>query len=353
MVHASESIVLEALGGHHFGIETTTEIEDGAAGSVEVETPLLVLAKAGSIGATSTGAGRAGPVTVRADRVHISGGSEIASDARGTGDAGPVRLRVADRLVVDGVEDERPSGVFSRTFGPARGASVAIDARRVELRNGGTIAASSTGTGDAGDVTVAVTDDLLAHAGVISTSAPLANGGNITLRAGDRIELHGSRVAADVGSGRGGNVLLAPTTLLLLDGSAITAQAGSGQGGAIRIVADAVVQALDATVSASAGAAGIDGTVTFETPGLDYTAPLQALPAEFVDAVTLLHARCAERHGARASFVVDLAAEPKPGPERLLPVAIRDPGDDPESGPVVLVLEPAGEEGAWRARCDG
>jgi hypothetical protein len=354
VVHASESIVIDALdGGPHLGIETTTELSHGNAGSVEVDTPLLVLARGAGIGATTRGAGRAGSVTVRADRVHISGGSEIVSDAVGTGDAGPVWLDVGEALVVEGEGIAGPSGVFSRTAGPGRGAFVGIRAGSVDLRGGGAIAASSAGTGDAGDVDIQVANDLMADHGVVSTSAPFANGGNITVRAGDRIELHASRIAADVGDGRGGNVMVAPSKLLLLDASSITARAGAGRGGAIRIVADVVIQAQDAVVSASAGAAGIDGIVTIETPGYDFTTSLQALPAEFVDAVTLLHARCAERHGAHASFVVGAGPRGPMRPDELLPVAVREVTEDGRDERLVVLLQPTDEEGVWQGRCGG
>ncbi len=355
VVRASRSVTMSLEEGRFLSIASSALASTGNGGSVLVETPLLELHGGAGIGATSTGAGEAGRVTVRAGRIHLSDGSEIASDALGSGRAGLVRLEVADTLVIEGANAAGPSGIATRSSGPGAGGSIEIAAGTLALRDGAAVSASSTGTGNAGDVAIDVAGSLVADGGAITTSAPQADGGNITLRVGDRAELRESRIAADVTGGQGGNIV-AEAASLILDGSRITAEAGSGQGGTIRIIADVVIRSWDSVVSAAAGTSGVSGTVRIETPEREVTKSLEAMPIEFVDAVTLLHERCAARRGATASFVVS-QVEPSPATSGdLLPVALADRGGPvAEAGRVALVVEP-GNPGApptWRIACGG
>jgi len=350
-VRASDRIELVSDRPRRSAIDTGTNQFGGNAGSVWVEAPRIVL-RGSSIVARSEDAGEAGGVTVRGGTVELAEGAVIASDAGGTGSAGPVRVEASELLRVSGRFEEDVSSISSRTTGPAPGATVAVQAARLELADGGEISAESRGGGDAGSVSVAVGGELVARGGAVTTSAPAANGGDITVQAGERVDLVSSRIAADVGSGVGGNVTVAAPAVLLREASAITANAGDGQGGMVRIIADVVIQSVDSVVSASAGAQGVAGTVTIETPGYDFTSSLQALSSEFVDAVSLLAAHCAERRRARASFVVAGGrARPSPvaGP---IPVAVAEPGAGPAPERIALVMEHEGHEG-WRTRCDG
>jgi len=290
---------------------------------------------------------------VRAGSLRVTGGSEISSDALGSGPAGPVRVQAKDALVVEGSGNSGPSGITTRSAGVAPGGSIEIAAGNVQLRDGATISASSTGTGNAGDVTIDVAGRFVATDASVSTSAPQADGGNITLRVGGRAELRGSHIAADVTGGSGGNIL-AQAASLILDRSGITAEAGSGHGGAIRIVAEVVIRSQDSVVSAAAGASGISGSVRIETPERDVTRALDTMPVEFVDAVALLHTRCAAQRGATASFVVAEAAPSAAPSGDLLPVAVVDHGETSVER-VALVLEPglADEAPAWRIACGG
>lgn len=352
VVRASRSVALDGLGGAaRPNIASSTSGSSGSGGAVLVETPALELRGGAGIGASSTGEGDAGSVTIRAGRVLIAGGSEVASDSLGTGRSGVVRVEARDVLAVQGSGAAGPSGIATRSAGPAKGGSIEIAAGTLDLSDSGSVSASSAGSGDAGDIAIRVAGRFTSNGGSITTSAPQADGGNISLEVGDRVELRSGRISADVTGGRGGNIFV-QAAAVILDASGITAEAGAGQGGAIRIIADVVLQSQDSVVSAAAGASGVSGTVRIETPERDVTKALEAMPVEFVDAVTLLHERCAARRGAKASFVVADAAPPIASD--LLPVSV---ADHPEARAtrVALVVEPSASDSsrAWHISCGG
>jgi len=352
IVRASRGVFLDGSNGSpSANIASATAGSTGAGGAVLVEAPVLELRGGAGIRASSDGPGSAGSVTVRAGRVLVAGGSEIASDAFGTGRSGVVRVEARDALAVQGSGAAGPSEIATRSAGPAAGGSIEIAAGTLDLGDSGAVSASSTGSGNAGDISIRVAGRFTSNGGSVTTSAPQADGGNIAIEVGDRVELRSGRISADVTGGRGGNIFV-QAAAIILDASGITAEAGAGQGGTIRIIADVVLQSQDSVVSAAAGATGVAGTVRIETPEREVTKALEAMPIAFVDAVTLLHERCAARRGATASFVVADAAPPSSG--ELLPVAV---ADHPETGAtrVALVVEPSASDSSrvWHISCGG
>jgi large exoprotein involved in heme utilization and adhesion len=88
---------------------------------------------------------------------------------------------------------------------------------------------------------------------------------------------------------------------IVLDGGHIVAQAKEGRGGSIRITVDHLFVSPDSEISASAGPAGINGTVVISTPEVDLSGGLVVLEGAFLDAASLLRARCAARRNIGAS----------------------------------------------------
>ena len=111
---------------------------------------------------------------VKADALSIGGGAQIASSTAGPGKGGDVDIAVASDIVPP---DPGPQ-----------------------------ITARSTGSGDAGSITVSATRLLMKNGAAISTeaAASTANGGNITLHVRDFLYLVGSEITASV-KGETGN----------------------------------------------------------------------------------------------------------------------------------------------------
>lgn len=327
----------------------------GDAGDVRIEAVDLRVLREGRVQATTSSAGDGGRVVVRAARVFLADGGAILADASGSGRAGDVDVRATDAVVVSGRSASgAPSAVASRNASPQPGGAIDVAARTVRLRDGGEISASSSGAGDAGAITVRASDALVMQGGRITTSAPDANGGNVTILAGRLVELRRSEISADVGDGRGGSILIDPL-FVIVDRSRIAAQAGSGQGGTIRIVGTVILANVESVISASAGAAGLDGSVRLESPDVDLSGALADLPEDYLAATELLRTRCAARRGGRGSLSVSPDGV---SPDALLPAPARDrdahsaSGEDrPEPAALVVATTPAGELGGTWVRC--
>jgi large exoprotein involved in heme utilization and adhesion len=156
----------------------------------------------------------------------------------------------------------------------------------------------------------------------ITTTAQRAGGGRITIEAGELIDLQGSEIATSVFGGvttTAGDIAIDPR-FLVLDGSRIVAQAAEGRGGNIRIIADNLIQSPNSLISASAGPAGIDGTVVVSSPEVDLTGGLVELEVPLLDAASLLRDRCAARRDIGANSFTRggprrPAAPPRPPPD--------------------------------------
>jgi large exoprotein involved in heme utilization and adhesion len=127
---------------------------------------------------------------------------------------------------------------------------------------------------------------------------------------GDLLHLRNdSSITTSVAGGRGdggkitiGN-LIAPT-FVVLDGSQIVAEAREGHGGNIRITSDFFFKSPDSLVSAASGNPELSGTVMIDAPDTDIIAGFAGLPANFLDAATVLTQLCAGRSGANVSSLV-------------------------------------------------
>jgi hypothetical protein len=185
-----------------------------------------------TVWAKSGASGNAGSVTVAAGSLTISGGAEIASSTAGPGKGGDVDVSVASDIVLP---DPGPR-----------------------------ITARSTGSGDAGSVTVSAFRLQLANGGAISTEAEasIANSGNITLDVGDFLYITKGEITTSVKgqTGNGGNIVIDPQFVVLNQGSSIIAQAIDGHGGNITIDAGEFLKSSNSLVSASS-ALGVSGTI--------------------------------------------------------------------------------------------
>ena len=325
-VHASHAVeIRDASRDPHDVDESEAGLQSrtystGNAGRITVETPLLHIA-GGMIETSATflppeiavfppAIGAGGDVELHVGRLVLDGWGRVRSVAEAAGDAGRIHVSASESVSIEG------PGAFGVVPGISTGASaggnggsIEVAAPSIRIAYGGEITARSTGSGDAGQVSIRG-DSLVMDRGTIATSATSADGGNVLLTLRDALQMIDSEISASVENGQGGNVTIDPD-FVLLERSRILAQAAAGRGGAIRIVAD-LFFAEDSVVSASAGPAGLSGTVEIVSPDADLASELEALPATFLDASALLRERCAARSGARASlYVVEAPAAPR------------------------------------------
>jgi large exoprotein involved in heme utilization and adhesion len=276
-----------------------------ASGALVIDgigTPGFITAIASS---TNTGGtGNAGRVSVNAGSLSISHGGEIQSVTFTSGTGGDVSVIVASDIVLP---DPGPQ-----------------------------ITARSTGSGDAGSITVSAARLLINNGGAISTEAETstANGGNITLHVRDFLYLVSSEISTSVKgeTGNGGNIAIDPQ-LVILNHSRIIAQAIQGHGGNITITADQFIPSSDSIVSASSEV-GISGTVVINGPRVDVNGALVVLSTQLRGRTEVLREACAARADRPISSLVEAGRGGLPqDPEATLPalyIAGRDVNLNPQ-----------------------
>src|SRR5262249_45310868 len=127
----------------------------GDAGNITLAGSVLTMEDGGEIQAGTSGGGRAADIEMTVGSLRLTGGAQINTGTVGTGQGGNVKITATDRIAVSG-QDSRgfKSGFASGTGSSGRGGNIALQAREIELSNDGTILASSSGQGDAGNIMI-------------------------------------------------------------------------------------------------------------------------------------------------------------------------------------------------------
>jgi hypothetical protein len=213
----------------------------------------------------------------------------------------------------------------------------------VLLTQSGTILASSTGQGDAGQIIIEAGTLFRSRQGMVTAEAATANGGEIRLTA-QLIALTDSTITTTVPGGRGGNITIGPgIEFLILNDSHIHTQALREAGGNIT---------LDTTLLASPTSTfKASGTLTIGQVVLPLSLISAPLPQAFAQAATLLRSPCTARlHAGTVSTLVERGRDGVPAtpdgvlPSRL-PLTLLDTATPPHDGgrPSAALVWPLGE----------
>ena len=292
----------------------------GNAGTVDVRTTSLDIAGVSAatgvpsdITARTSGAGNAGGVQVNTEQLFLSGGGRISANTSGSGNAGTLAVNASRAIVATG---RSPDGRFRSGFrfdtsssGDARGIELRVG-DDLQLRDGGQVTVSGTGSGKAGDIAIRARNVLLTHQGRIAAETLSGEGGNIDIKVDESIVLRfNSEITTEArGTGNGGNITLEAEDFIwavLSENSDIVANAFQGQGGNIRAKAEGVFgfrqfrdrRTVESDFIASS-ALGIDGTVTLDVRDFQ---PDAALTEQFAEAAVDQGCRTPRHKTARQS----------------------------------------------------
>ena len=227
--------------------------------------------------------GRGGNLRISAANLEVLDGAFISASALGSGEAGNIVLNIEEKAHFDGaaqVDDGLlVSGVFSRVSlnTPGTGGNIELLANELEMTNGARISTSTFGTGNAGNVTINVTetarfngaDPIFGETGSglgssVSTGAQ-GNGGNVRLSA-TQLEI-ANNAEIDVstfGKGDAGNVTLNIAETARLDNANVRSSVqteGEGRGGNVELFANNLDVINGAQIGASTFGQGNAGNV--------------------------------------------------------------------------------------------
>jgi filamentous hemagglutinin family protein len=327
-----------------FSFLGTASLSDsgGAGGTVNVQADTILATEGGQIGSFAFGIGDAGDVNVKAQTISLSGfvpedlsggtfnpSSIFSSSQRGAegnsgnvtvttgtlsiteaalvgttafsvGSAGNISIDASRSILIDGAvftdfaidNDVQPSAISSEVFRGAvgKGGDIRISTPTLRVTNGGTITATSNGTGDAGSIDINASEsvlfdgvasfanigqrDRISRAAVIAGKDIVGNGGSLIITTPSLTLTNGAQLTAQTdGAGNAGNIELNVQNLLSLDGTgtgilANTSDGSTGNGGSIIIDPDLVEVRDGARIAVDSQGTGTAGDVFLQAGSL-------------------------------------------------------------------------------------
>ncbi len=277
---------------------------------------------------TERGSGAAGNLTISTRRLIAQDGAQVSASTRSEGRGGTLRVTASDSVELSGASAKGGfrSGLFVATAGTEDAGNLTITTLALTVRDGSGVTVRSEGLGKAGNIEIDARSIVLDNQAFLTATTQSTNGGNITLRVQDLLLLRNhSNISTTAGraqaGGNGGNIAIAGSIdrpsdrpfIVAVPGenSNITAKAYEGNGGNIQITAQGIfgiqfredeTPLSDITASSDFG---VDGVVQINTPDVDPSRGLVALPAEVVDASGLIASGCgAGSRQGQSEFII-------------------------------------------------
>ncbi|MFM7407511.1 MAG: beta strand repeat-containing protein [Cuspidothrix sp.] len=285
------------INGQGSGLFAETQGQ-GAAGSLNLTVSKLNINAGGQISAANID-GEGGSININANILTMSKAGQILTTASGKAKAGSINVKVKENITLS----DPQTGIFANTNPGANGDSgnIDIDPPIFMIKDGAGIGVNSQGSGKGGNISLQAGTLTLDNNGFITAATASNQGGEINLQIQDLLWLrHDSNITATAGtagaSGNGGNITInAPFIIgFAQENSNITANAFTGKGGNIDITTNAIfglkfsnreTEFSDITASSQFG---LSGSVEIKTPDVDPTSGLVELPANLVDAESLI-----------------------------------------------------------------
>lgn len=218
------------IDGFYSRLSTSVESQaEGYGGNLNIETGSLLIKNGAFISSATFGKGNAGDLKLTAQSVALVEGSQILGITGGDGDAGDLRV-IAQEIDAIGTTTQfgrvAPSGLFAEVFPNAigNGGQLTIETERLKAADGAYISTSTSGKGNAGDLTVtAKSVELIGISANGSTTSGLF------------------ALVDRNGRGNGGNLKINTEYLFVADGAEVgTGTFGFGHAGALTVKAQAV-----------------------------------------------------------------------------------------------------------------
>jgi filamentous hemagglutinin family protein len=262
----------------------------------------------------SPGRGNGGEVNITTDSLSVTNGARLGASTLGRGNAGDVNINAKSTVLFDGTRrDGASSGAFSRVDFEAKGngGEVNITTGWLSVANGAELSSRSRGTGTAGNINVTANSLRLDNQATLSAET-VAGQGNINLNSGDIVLRNGSNITTNATRlDPGGNITINTGVLVALEDSDISANAEESFGGRVTINAQGIFGTqfrqqdtpLSDITATSALGPSFSGIVQINTPGVDPSRGLVALPETVVDPASFIAQNPCQR-GKGSAFVV-------------------------------------------------
>jgi large exoprotein involved in heme utilization and adhesion len=300
---------------------------DGEGGSIQINSPFLVLEHGGAISSETSSAGAGGVIDVSVGELVIRSGGTITTDSISTGSAGAIHIDSKSILLSNAdaplVFQALGGAISSKAVGTGTAGTIDIAVGDLSIQSGGKITTASFATAPAGAIHIDVSNLLLAENAQITTSANLGDGGPIELKGGS-IVLRDTVVTTSVegAGGDGGDILVSADALVLDTGFIQANTAGTeARGGNILIdtpffipsggtvqVGGTVRQSFQSgsgiNVIQAAAPDGVSGDINITSPELDVSTALLGLSTQFGQVAQVVEDPCQITRGRQPTSLV-------------------------------------------------
>lgn len=337
----------------------TSSSTAGNAGDIEIETHSFRIADGAALSARSQGDGQGGRITVNANRsFEAVNGGQVITTTFGQGRAGNITVNAVEQITIAGSdpnyaarlsqfpdpisdfvvnaisETGSASGLYADTEpgSTGRGGDITMTAEQITIRDGARVTASSDGSERAGNIRLSASDIRLDTQAAIASNT-VGGQGNITLRSPFLLLRNNSTITTNaLGAGMGGNINIDAGSGFIVsplsENNDIFANAEEGSGGQITLSAQGIygfdvrtredlqrllnpinpldpqrLQTNDITAFSQANPTIDTGSVAVQTPDLDPTQGVAALPIDFTDSSQLISATCPADEGSSFAII--------------------------------------------------
>ncbi len=171
--------------------------------------------------------GEGGDLSIETKQLTIAEGALVSSATFGSGIAGDINVVATDMIILSGTstDGKNPSRLTTRTNSSTDAGNLTIQSERLIVKDGATVTASSTGSGNAGNLDIDARSVQLTSLSSILTESNSGSGGDIDLKSQNLSLQTNSRISTTAGitgsGGDGGNITIDTGTLVALDNSDI------------------------------------------------------------------------------------------------------------------------------------
>jgi len=226
-------------------------------------------------------------IKIEAERFSLLDRAFVGSSTTGSGAGGPIEIRTAENIELKGIgfEDfrrrfldagvaqkppdvaERQSSISTGTVGVGPAGEIALDTKRLTIRDGAVIFNPTLGSGDGGGVTIRASESVEINAsGLVTPAFNSGNAGSIAIETGQLSVTDGAVVSPSTfGAGNSGNVIVRASDSVivarsrsdspLITGLTTNSIGGTGRAGNIEINTRSLRVEAGAGIFASSGGA--------------------------------------------------------------------------------------------------
>jgi filamentous hemagglutinin family protein len=263
----------------------------GDAGDINIQTGSLTLTEESLFSSIIVGQGNAGNINITTGNFTLTNGAQLSSIIVGQGNAGNIIINARDAVTLDGKSSdgkfESAIGSIIGTGGKGKAGNIEITTGNLGLTNDAQLSSSTSGTGDAGNITINARNNVSLNAGYIFNNVEEGaegNGGEVKIETGSLNLKGGGQIQTIVrkadpennlpaGKGDAGNIIINARDAVTLDGlssdgifeSAIASELGIGaigKAGKIEITTGNLALTNSGGISSSTFGTGDGGNIT-------------------------------------------------------------------------------------------